>query len=205
MTKRIKLLRLTLVGTRKNYEVEFRSGLNYISGPTSTGKTSILEMINYGLGSKKHKDYIEIGESCSKLELELLIGEKRLKIERHLFDFNKKVKVYEWNEKENEYKIDFMLLEIDKSSNPNSLSAYLLEEINLLNIKIVNQHFSFRDLFKYSYLKQTEIDNENIMVEKIWQYNMKRKPTLEIIFNIYDKLLQDLKDNLKNKRDVFVN
>jgi len=63
----------------------------------------------------------------------------------------------------------------------------------------MNQHFSFRDLFKYSYLKQTEIDNENIMQEHEWEHDVKRKATFEIIFRIYDKLLQDYKATLATK------
>ena len=42
MKVRIKLDSLTLIGTRKNYSVQFKDGFNLISGPTSTGKTSIL-------------------------------------------------------------------------------------------------------------------------------------------------------------------
>ena len=76
MKKRIKLIRLTLLGTRKNYTVPFKDGLNYISGHTSTGKTSILEMVDYALGSKSHKSYIEIGSSCTDVELELFIGDE---------------------------------------------------------------------------------------------------------------------------------
>ena len=70
----MKLIKLTLLGSRKNYSVEFKDGLNYISGHTATGKMSILEIIDYSLGSKDHKSYIEIGRSCSAVELELLIG-----------------------------------------------------------------------------------------------------------------------------------
>ncbi|QEK12336.1 AAA family ATPase [Crassaminicella thermophila] len=201
MGSKMRILKLTLVGTRKDYEVVFNKGLNYISGPTSTGKTTILEMINYALGSKKHKDYIEIGQSCTCVELEILIENKRYKIQRQLFDFNKKVKVYQWDDIKADYSKEFTLLEVDGPSNPKSLSAFLLDRINLSNIKIVNQDFSFRDLFKYSYLKQIEIDNENIMGEKIWYYDIKRKPTFEIIFNIYDELLQDLKASLKLKKE----
>ena len=45
MKTRIRLESLTLIGARKNYSVQFKDGFNLISGPTSTGKTSILEMI----------------------------------------------------------------------------------------------------------------------------------------------------------------
>lgn len=200
MKTSLLLLKLTLIGNRKNYMVPFKEGLNYISGPTSTGKTSILEMIDYALGSKGHKDYIEIGSSCTSVELEMKIGIDQYKIRRKLFNFTAPVIVEEWNEEQSTYKF-FDRLEIDSPSNSNSLSAFLVEKLGLSNFKISNQSFSFRDLYKYSYLKQTEIDNENIMGEKDWAKNIKRRATFEIIFNIYDELLAGLKASLKAKEE----
>ncbi|OAA87777.1 AAA family ATPase [Clostridium ljungdahlii] len=198
MGKQFKLKKLSLIGTRKNYEVIFKDGLNYISGPTSTGKTSILEMINYALGSEKHKNYIEIGQSCIAVELEIEIKDCKYKIRRKLFEFNEPVAVFAWNSQSNTFEL-LDTYEIDIPSNPKSLSAFLLEKLDLSNIKVAKQEFSFRDLFKFSYLKQTEIDNENIMGEKNWQTSIKRKPTFEIIFNMYDKLVAELKTSLKVK------
>ena len=40
---KLLLKTLRLIGVRKNYEVHFHKGLNYISGPTSTGKTAEVE------------------------------------------------------------------------------------------------------------------------------------------------------------------
>ena len=56
---KLLLKTLRLIGVRKNYEVHFHKGLNYISGPTSTGKTAILELIDYAFGKKNHKSYID--------------------------------------------------------------------------------------------------------------------------------------------------
>lgn len=98
MKPRLRLDSLTLLGSRKNYVVSFKDGFNLISGPTSTGKTSILEMIDYALGAKSHKAYIEIGNSCSHVELVIDIGTERYQIRRQLFDFNAEVIVSDWNE-----------------------------------------------------------------------------------------------------------
>ncbi|EOQ8640893.1 AAA family ATPase, partial [Escherichia coli] len=42
---------LILVGVRKNYVTTFYKGLNVIYGDSDTGKSSILEFINYLLGA----------------------------------------------------------------------------------------------------------------------------------------------------------
>lgn len=199
---RLHLNILRLVGVRKNYEIEFESGLNYISGPTSTGKTSILEMIDYALGAKKHKSYIEIGEACTDVELEFVICGNTYKIRRRLFDFALPVRIDEWDNEEEKFKY-FDTLEIDVPSNKNSLSSFLMDKLGLAEVKAGNQFLSFRDIFKYSYLKQTEIDSENIMGEMDWAKNNKRKAAFEVIFNIYDEMLADLKARLKIKEDEY--
>lgn len=194
-----------MCGVRKDYEINFKRGLNYISGPTSTGKTSILEMINYVLGAERHKSYIEIGEACTDAQLEIeFVGEK-YRLTRRLFEFTLPVKVEIWDEEIKEYKY-FDTFEIDSSSNENSLSAFLIRKMGLGNVKIANQQLSFRDLFKYSYLKQTDIDSEDLMGESYWATNNKRRNTFEIIFNIYDEMVAALKASLKEKieeRDSF--
>lgn len=199
MKTRIKLESLTLIGFRKNYSVQFKDGFNLISGPTSTGKTSILEMIDYALGAKSHKSYIEIGNSCSQVELILYVGKEKYLIRRQLFNFTAPVIVEDWNEEKKRF-LFYNRLEIDTPSNPKSLSAFLIEKTGFANISIAGQTFSFRDLYKYCYIKQTEIDNEDILGEKSWEKNFKRKATFEIIYNIYNKALEEFRASLEEKK-----
>ena len=199
MKKRLKIESLTLIGTRKNYIVRFHDGFNLISGHTSTGKTSILEMIDYALGAHSHKSYIEIGNSCSDVELIIIIGDEKFRIRRELFNFKAPVVVEDWREDIQKY-LYYNRFEIDTPSNPKSLSAFLVEKLGLANISISGQSFSFRDIFRYCYIKQTEIDNEDILDEKTWQKDFKRKATFEIIFKIYDNALEEYKRALEERK-----
>lgn len=158
-----------------------------------------MELINYALGSEDHKDYIEIGNSCTDVELEITLGNKLFKIVRPLFDFDRPVKLFEYLESEMKYSNEFKLLPIDSPANEDSLSRFLLAQLGFIDIKVVNQNFSFRDIFKFCYLKQTEIDNEDIMKEKNWGPSIKRKPTFEIIFNIFDSMLSEIKAKIKEQ------
>ncbi|MBA2939869.1 hypothetical protein HZF08_16270 [Paenibacillus sp. CGMCC 1.16610] len=201
MTRRLWINKLTLIGIRKNYEVLFKRGLNFISGPMSTGKSTIVEMINYALGSEKHKNYIEVRENCSDVQLEFNIGEDRFKVIRPLFDFERPIKLFRWDKIEKDFNEHFELLHVDSPKNEDTLSAFLLQELGFYNVKVANQSFSFRDLFKYCYIKQGDIDSENLLSEKTWGPNIKRKPTFELIFNLFDTLLSDLKAEMKVKID----
>lgn len=199
MKKRLKIESLVLLGTRKNYTVNFHDGFNLISGHTSTGKTSILEMIDYALGAQSHKSYIEIGNSCSHVELTIVIGDEKFRVRRELFNFKAPVVVEDWREDKNKF-LFYNRYEIDVPSNPKSLSAFLIEKLGLANLSISGQTFSFRDLFKYCYIKQTEIDNEDILGEKNWTKDFKRKATFEIIFNVYDNALEEYKRALEERK-----
>ena len=77
--------------------------------------------------------------------------------------------------------------------------------MGLDGVKVSSQNFSFRDLFKFSYLKQTEIDNEDILSEKNWPVYNKQKAAFEIIFNFYDELIGELKNQFSIKQEEFKN
>lgn len=190
-----------LIGTEKNYTINFKKGLNFISGPTSTGKTTIFELINYVLGAKDHKQYIEIGEKCTDVELEVSMNGNLFRIKRALFDFKLPVLV-EIFDKEFDKFIIYSTFNVDETKE-DSYSSFLLSQVNLDGIKISNQNFSFRDLFKFSYLKQTKIDNEDILSTSHWMKNRKEKATFEILFNIYNGLIGELKETLKVKNEEY--
>ena len=129
----------------------------------------------------------------------LYIGKEKYLIRRQLFNFTAPVIVEDWNEEKERF-LFYNRFEIDTPKNPKSLSAFLIEKVGFANISITGQTFSFRDLFKYCYIKQTEIDNEDILEEKSWEKNVKRKATFEIIYNIYNKALEELRSSLEDKK-----
>lgn len=194
-----------LVGFNKNYEIKFKKGLNFISGPTSTGKSTILELIDYALGSDSHKSYIEVHQKCKDVEVELTLNGTLFKIRRKLFNFNLPIAVEIFDAEKNTFVHNGVYFQ-DSNEGQMTLSDFLLSKIGLEGVIVTNQKFSFRDLFKYSYLKQTKIDNEDIYdAENNYVLDYKRKATFEIIFDIYDKLINDLKAQLKEKKDELSN
>lgn len=192
---------LTLIGYRKNYSVEFKKGLNFITGPISTGKSSILEFINYALGSKDHKDYLEVKSSCTDVELVIEISKIKYKIVRPLFFFDRPFKVYTWDNSIQDFPESFEIFEVSSPKNDSSLSNFLLAKLNVPEISISNQAFSFRDIFKYCYVNQSNIDSENLLNEKYYASDFKRKPTLEIILNSLNEILHELKELRKLKKE----
>ncbi|HCB4286257.1 TPA: AAA family ATPase, partial [Listeria monocytogenes] len=168
-----------MIGIDKNYGFNFKKGLNFISGPTSTGKTTIFELIDYALGAKQHKSYIEVGQKCTDIELEIILDNTTYKIKRRLFDYKLPVLI-EILDEANQKFLEYGIFDVENSNNEKSLSSFLLSKLGLSGVKIASQNLSFRDLFKYSYLKQIEIDNEDILSsESNPVLNNKRKSTFE--------------------------
>jgi hypothetical protein len=202
MAQNLFIHSLILKGYRKDYKIEFKKGLNFITGPMSTGKSSILEFINYALGSKDHKDYQEVKCSCTDVELIISIFGVKYKIVRPLFYFDRPFKVYTWVESKQSFTEDFSIFEVSSPRNENSLSNFLLDKLEVPEITLSNQAFSFRDLFKYCYVNQPNIDTENLLNEKNYASDFKRKPTLEIILNSLNELLHQLKELRKQKKEA---
>ncbi|MFJ2727783.1 hypothetical protein [Streptomyces collinus] len=83
----IRILGLQLRGYRKNYLVEFSNEgrdfnpLSIIAGQISTGKTTILEFVDYCLGASKHPEHIEIVEGVHTVRLGIMAYEPVLEAE----------------------------------------------------------------------------------------------------------------------------
>jgi|25_taG_2_1085351.scaffolds.fasta_scaffold01022_8 hypothetical protein len=199
---RLRFNKLLLIGDEKNYEVEFKDGLNFITGPIATGKSTILELIDYCLGKKRHKKYEEVRLKCKYVALDLYLNGDRFLIERPLFSFDLPVKIYDWNEEKKSFTDDFDFFIVTMPKEENSLAKFLQEKLDMPEMKLSGQTFSFRDLFKYCYVSQTNIDSENILEEKHYSKAFKRKPTLEIILNSLNQLLNELKNDKKEQSQL---
>ena len=91
---RIKINELRVKGVRKDYFVTFRKGLNIISGEISTGKTSILNLIDYCFGYPNHPQYHELRKNANTALLEIEIGEEIYEL-KFLEFYKRKIKNFQ--------------------------------------------------------------------------------------------------------------
>ncbi|MEV4219103.1 hypothetical protein [Nonomuraea sp. NPDC049725] len=76
-----RIVALRLVGFRKNYDISFvdEAGrinpLSIIAGEISTGKTTVLEFVDYCLGASRHPEHPEILTSVRSVQLEIVTYE----------------------------------------------------------------------------------------------------------------------------------
>lgn len=79
MLRRLQIKNIALI---EEADIEFDEKLNVLSGETGSGKSVILDSINFVLGSKADKDMIRFGEQEAMVRAEFVVGENSAATER---------------------------------------------------------------------------------------------------------------------------
>lgn len=213
MTKslaKLKINKLILVGRDKNYAVEFHSGLNIIYGDSDTGKSSILNLVNYLLGSKNIYMYEELEIHGKEALLEVLLNGEMFTIKRNIFNPNDFIEVYPSSIKDMEEVFPLEFGPDYKKIGPNGyFSDFLLESLNIPLIEVKQApkkadsktiRLSFRDIFKFCYLNQDDVGNRDMLDRKNFSVFTKNKETFKFIHNLLDTQILQMEKELSEKR-----
>lgn len=197
----INISRLVLVGARKDYEVYFSKGVNIVYGDSATGKSSILECINYAFGSKKLDYDREIESAVDYVQLEVEFNGKPYVIRRNVFRPVDFIEVYAAD-------LASMNAVFPKKYTPffnadagpdGYYSDFLMDALNLPSVRMrqapsradsIMVRLSFRDLFKYCYLKQDDVGGKGLLGAGT-VIETKNKETFKYIFNLLDTNVSD--------------
>lgn len=142
-----QIRRLTLVGRGvPNAEVQFREGLNVVSGPSDTGKTFIVQCIDYMLGGKDTPESVPESSQYEtiRLTLSVSVNDDEVVLERSIRGGNFKLV--------RSGQADTILAAKHTAGNKDSVSQYLLSLSGLADKKVrrnkegVTREVSFRDL-----------------------------------------------------------
>lgn len=162
MNKGFIITKLVLTGRGlKAAIIDFKAGLNVITGPTGTGKSFIFDCINYMFGGKTLDRVPPEATNYDKVFLEILSDNKSYTLERatkggqyNLFQTN-------YNEKET-VESKLLTAKYDKN-NADNISTFLLDFCNLsgkeirFNNKGKKVSLSYRDICHLSLIPETEI------------------------------------------------
>lgn len=204
---RITIKELVVKGVRNNYSVKFRNGLNIISGEISTGKTTILELIDYCLGYSKHPEYPELIKNATTALLEVEIGDETFTIERQLFSTKNKSVVHFCNIPEIMKEHESIELYSKQKKGEESLSSFILSKIGLKGVLLKEAPtkkvsgidvLSFRDLMWLCYLRRRRVAGENLLFEKTHMKSIKLKQVIEVVLALHSDRLSFLSGQLKN-------
>ncbi|KYN66482.1 exonuclease SbcC [Pantoea agglomerans] len=211
MKSYLRIERLILVGVRKNYEVKFENGLNIIHGDSDTGKSSILEFINYLLGSSKIELADEMISSVSYAALEVIINDTPYTIVRDIFKPLDYIEVYQCGfEKRESFISRKYAPNFSASSAPDGVfSDFLMDALDFprLNLKVsptqANSQFrrlSFRNIMKFTYVNQDDMGSKNLLGLGEWAKYTYTKEVFKYMYNVLDTDISDVEMLLSAKR-----
>ena len=210
MGLRIRALRL--IGAGREYEVDFTDDngeirpLAVIAGEISTGKTSVLEFIDYCLGASRHPRHIEIERRVRAALLEIEIDGELAVIERPVFTSDQSATVHRCSLEDLAEPHSIERRPLAPPGDPNSLSSFLLATAGLDGMKLrqaptqtesATDPLSFRDVMPLCFLTNQRMDNKNLLLEAQHMRNLKLIQVIEVLFGVYDDQLAAMGEQLE--------
>jgi hypothetical protein len=200
------LERLILKGVTKDYEATFKEGLNIVWGDMDSGKSSILNLVDYCFGgSNDSLRYAEIAANARIVYLQVDLNGTRVTIERDLTDPNAAVRVYSGSYSEVGETFPRLMGASSSAQMPDGwLSDFILECLSIPRVKIKQSkrdeasadRLSIRDLFKLMYLKQTRVGSDNLLDYANPSLFVKNTEVQKFVYNVHNEALTTLRGEL---------
>jgi hypothetical protein len=220
----IRMRRLRLHGADRTYDVDFRTAegaprpLSIIAGAFSTGKTTILEFIDYCLGASDHPRHPEIMPKVRAATLEVDLSGTPYLIERAVgepstFAYVRPGRMDEPVTQAPERR------PLRPSGHPDSLSSLLLAHCKLVGVQLRDaparsasgtDPLSFRDLMGLCFLPNDRLDNKNLLFENTHMKHLKLRQVFDVVFDVHDdrsvelgRSIRDLETRLATARTAY--
>lgn len=211
MKSYLRVEKLILVGIRKNYVVSFQNGLNIIHGDSDTGKSSILEFINYLLGSGKIELADEVISSVKFAALEVFINDSPITIIRDIYKPGALIEVYPSLYDEIDSNLPRKYAPNFKTPNaPDGFfSDFLMDKLNFPRLKLKVsptkdiskfQRLSFRNIMKFAYVNQDDMGSKSLLNLTDWGRYTQTKEIFKYIYNLFDGDIADIESQISDKK-----
>lgn len=201
---------IVLTSPGRNYDIFLEPGVNVIKGPIFTGKSSIMELIDYVCGAKAPLGYPEI-KKCSDVLVHLSVSGEELTIRRSLANSNAK-SIIHYGTMGDALAGTSPLKEVSwkHEKGKESLSSELLERLGLGDIEIKTAPtqdasdtnlFSMRDLLRMLYIRQSRMGSNPGFFENDFTDKIKWNAAFEILHGLYDAKATHLSKSLKQAKE----
>lgn len=216
--------KLVIQGITNSYEAKFKEGLNLIWGDMDSGKSSILNLIDYCLGGKNNN--LLYGEMTAKGRIAFL----EINLNGSIFTFARDIlyeaaaiRVFSGAYSEHFGRFPMLMASAPNQEMPDGwVSDFILENLGIAKVRIKesrlredasSDRLSFRDLMKLLYLKQTQVGSDSLLNFSNPAVFNKNVEIQKFVYNIYDDRLSCLQSELSEessrlkdleKNEVFV-
>lgn len=195
----IRLRRLRLHADGRTYDVDFRGPtelprpLSIIAGAIGTGKTTILEFVDYCLGASDHPRHPEITPRVRSATLEVELSGAPYLIRRAVGEPSTFAYV-------GPGRLDEAVTAAPQrrplrpAGSPASLSSLLLSHCKLEGVRLRDSlagrsdtdPLSFRDLMWLCFLPSERLDDRNLLFEDVPMKNLKLRQVVDVVFDVHD-------------------
>ncbi len=201
---------LIIQGTINQYVAKFEEGLNLIWGDLDSGKSSILNLIDYCLGGKNSNLlYSEMRSHGRIAFLEVNLNGKIFTFERDILSEKGPIKVYSGLFENRSANFPMLMAASPADTMPDGwVSDFILDSLGIAKVAIKesriregssSDRLSFRDLMKLLYLKQTRVGSDALLDFQAPTLFSKNVEIQKFVFNIYDDKLSGLQTELSKE------
>lgn len=206
----ILIHQLIVRGRSNNYVAHFKEGLNLIWGDMDSGKSSILNLIDYCLGGKNENLlYDEIKKHGLAAALEIDLNGAIYTFEREILDPAAAIRVHSGKFEKRGNSFPMLMSAFPNIDMPDGwVSDFILDCLGIPKIKIKesrrredanSDRLSFRDLMKLMYIKQTRVGSDALLDYQNGVLFNKNVEIQKFVYNIYDDRLADLNTDLADE------
>ncbi|MER7004279.1 DNA recombination protein RecN, partial [Dactylosporangium sp. NPDC000555] len=190
----IRIRRLRLRGDDRAYDVDFRAPddaprpLSILAGAFSTGKTTILEFVDYCLGANDHPRHPEITPKVKSATLEVELSGSPYLIERavgepSMFAYVRAGRL------DDPGAAPRVRRPLRPAGHPESLSSLLLSHCKLQGVRLsfdTHDPLSFRDLMWLCFLPNERLDGKDLLFESVPMKHLKLRQVVDVVFDVHD-------------------
>ena len=198
---------LIVHGKSKLYISKFEEGLNLIWGDMDSGKSSILNLIDYCMGGKNiNLLYEEMASHGRTALLEVDLNGSVFTLERDILNEDGPIKVHTGAFDGRSTKFPMLMSASSTKTMPDGwISDFILDTLGIPKVKIKesrlredsdSDRLSFRDLMKLLYLKQTRVGSDALLDYQNPSLFNKNVEIQKFVFNIHDDKLAALQSDL---------
>lgn len=171
--------------------------VSIIAGEISTGKTTILDFIDYCLGARSHPSHPEVLRQVNAAQLELELSGVPHVIERSVGEASTSARIWAAT-------LEALAAgtvgpgerrPIRPSGDPGSLSSLLLSHCGLEGVLLreapsnpesKTDPLSFRDLMWLCYMRNERLDDKNLLFESGHMRALKLRQVVDVVFGVHD-------------------
>lgn len=201
---RINELRLaSAVGSDATYGASLRATpggsfrpLSVIAGPSQTGKTSIVDFIQYCLGAKEHPQHPEVLAAVRSALLEAELDGQPTTIERSATGTPSRFASIWADGFAHLSEVEELRISAEPPSDPDGLSQLILAACDLNGIELPEaptrddsptQLLSIRDVMRLAFLPNERLDNKNLVYEQsAYMVTQKFRQTVDVVFGVHN-------------------